>query len=650
MATQSAGKPVPNPRLVMPPGADRIFVSIGVSKPGGGLEPLPGAITASVRMAQWAKGQGYATLLLNDDDLPEITTDILRIEITKAINLVTDNTELLRLVVFFAGHGAAQAIGDQYWILSNWAMDSSQAIKITSLQRMLEYYGPRQVSLIGDACQEFSARFIDIVGSAVLYRTGEKQRFFELDQFFAVDVGKQAFMIKAKGDQEDFCLFTEVLLDALEGDAQGDYFDTVGADKVVTSHSLARYLQATVAKEAGKYGVQMNPCPRPGFFTDTTYLRIPEPPRADLSVWISNVAVGGGGGLANSGSPDVLEIIKKMVLSGLWLLIKLVTPKPPRRSVKRTKLIKPKSIGTSFEDQSKALKSAREANLDAFKTQVRNASNTFSPHINLGIAISGAEVSNIQASLRLVSNVGEQRNSFQVIWDKIVYNNFAWCDTLVTLTDGRIVPVCVVHDSVAVLHIIDAASLVLFHRENALSKPLDTSTVDVLAMVHAGSASPADALVWWTKVRRRNEPSNLMLNCIIAQFFDLIRNVVSLRSMVEDLLRMAQPIPLDIALYGGGAICDHEGRLFADISQFLVPEGKQNETLEFRAYPIAGRVPWMRQAWGAVATARCDASAETWREQALAAMEHLAPGLFTVAKPSGHAAFVKLAGIKDIQN
>jgi hypothetical protein len=35
----------------MPEGSDRIFVSIGISKPKGGLDEISGASTASERMA-----------------------------------------------------------------------------------------------------------------------------------------------------------------------------------------------------------------------------------------------------------------------------------------------------------------------------------------------------------------------------------------------------------------------------------------------------------------------------------------------------------------------------------------------------------------------------------------------------------------------
>ncbi len=146
---------------------DRIFVSIAVSKPDGGLCALPGAIKASERMAAWAEANGYISLLINDKLFPEVTTELLRAKISKAIAEVTNRAVLRRLIIFFAGHGASLGIDDQNWMLSNWDRRPNEAVKVSSLQRMLEYYGPEQVTIIGDACQEFSAQFIEAVGSPI---------------------------------------------------------------------------------------------------------------------------------------------------------------------------------------------------------------------------------------------------------------------------------------------------------------------------------------------------------------------------------------------------------------------------------------------------------------------------------------------------
>jgi hypothetical protein len=147
----------------------------------------------------------------------------------------------------------------------------------------------------------------------------------------------------------------------------------------------------------------------------------------------------------------------------------------------------------------------------------------------------------------------------------------------------------------------------------------------------------------------------ITLGCFAAQFYDAIRDVDSLRSMAAYYATNLQPVPLDIILYGGGTISEIDGRLYADIPAFAARRPRTSEEKEHpftykptpgvSRHPIAGRIPWMRQAWGAVATARCDASAEAWRRQALAVMDYLAPGIFTIVQPAGRRALAKLAGI-----
>lgn len=624
---------------------DRIFVSIGVSKPRGGLDELPGAITAAERMAAWAEAQGYATLLLHDADLPEITIDLLRVRITTAIQEVTNHTELKRLVIFFAGHGAALAIGDQYWILTNWKTRPTEAIKVSSLQRMLEYYGPKQVSIIGDACQEFSSKFIDLLGSPVLDMPDEDQHTYELDQFFAVDVGKQAFMIKANGDKKDFCLFTEVLLDALEGDALETCFEEIGGDKIVTSQSLARYLDDNVEREASRYGVRMIPRPKPGFYTDRIYLTMPIP----------------------SGDKLLPSILKDSNDFGVipedadepWQRAESGNAAEPRyHSVVKAKLAIPKFSRALLDARAEALNNAREANREAFVNEVKKVTVRDHFESGCGICVSGADVTKVEASFGEVSRVDEQPNWFRIDLGVGAANSLGWSDTLVTLTDGRIVSVCAVNSFVAALHISDVVSVSLFHRPLGADEYAGHPAINLLARAHAGLLSRQE-IIDAAAILRESKHWIITLGCIAAQFYDAIRDVDSLRSMAAFYAMNHQPVPLDIVLYGGGTISDYGGRLYAEIPAVAAREPRTPEegrrsftygnTPGFKKHPIAGRVPWMRQAWGAVATASCDESGSNWRRQALTAMEYLATGTFTIIKPQGREALVALAGITVIE-
>jgi hypothetical protein len=198
---------------------DRIFVSVAVSKPEQ-LANLPGALTAARRMAKWAADNDYNVVAV-DDSVNPVTRDLLRDKLISAIDEVHEEGPLRRFVLFFAGHGAIKGINEPYWLLSDWWTEPEEAIDLVTFQRMLRYYGPKQVALIGDACQVVHRDFLDVKGSSILPRRDEQPSKFELDQFFAADAGEQAFMIKANGSSEPFCIFTEVLLDALEGDAIG---------------------------------------------------------------------------------------------------------------------------------------------------------------------------------------------------------------------------------------------------------------------------------------------------------------------------------------------------------------------------------------------------------------------------------------------
>ncbi|RMI15678.1 hypothetical protein [Sinorhizobium meliloti] len=603
---------------------DRIFVSIAVSKPDGGLEALPGAIKASERMAAWAKAHGYISLLINDNLFAEVTTDLLRTKIAQAIEEVTDRTALRRLVVFFAGHGAALGIDDQNWMLSNWNKRPTEAVKISSLQRMLEYYGPEQVTIIGDACQEFSARFMDVIGSAILDKTEEHRRDFELDRFFPVDAGSQAFMIKAKGETEAFCLFTEVMLDALEGDAPEKYFETIDGSRHITSQTLARYLKDNLAAEAGKYGVRMDPRPHPGFYTDRVYYSAPPP--------------------SGPGTPP------EAVLAGgeakpSDALGEAATPR--RRLVAKVNLTAFKNAGNhlpALGDKPREV----DAYLAAAGAEVRDHFET-----GCGICFTGATVGEVHASRGTLSQDYLPPNWYRLeLSDE--HNPLLWADVLVDLADGSVASACVVQNFITAMHSYESGAVNVLHRPLHSPSSEGRNVIKMLGKMQAGLLTEkqivdAAAELRWGKHRV------LTMGAIVAQFYDSIRDTKGLRSIAAFYAEHQQPIPLDVVLFGGGRLYAKGDDLFADIpaTEARPPRSQteQRRKYTFEAtpvvtqHPVAGRIPWMRQAWGAIETADCDTSAETWRALALSALPHLGIGPFSQVKREGRDALFALARV-----
>jgi hypothetical protein len=618
----------------MPESRDRIFVSIAVSKPDGGLAELPGAITASERMAAWAAANGYIPVRINDADYPEVTIDLLRGEITAAIKEVTDRAVLRRLVIFFAGHGASLGIDDQNWLLSKWKQRSSEVVNIASLLRALEYHGPQQVTIIGDACQEFSATFMELVGGPVLDTTDEEKKGFELDKFFPVDAGSKAFMIKAKGGGKAFCLFTEVMLDALEGDAPEQYFETDKNGRHVTSQKIAQFLTENLEKEAGKYGVGMSPRPRPGFWSDRNYFSSAQ------------------GYPAHAGTPRAGFAHANNKSTNQGAADERGAARP--RSVERINLT-PLRYGAEAAGNATAMledqrRQEEQTYAAAVGVEVRDHFET-----GCGICFSGAPAAKVQASRGEFSQDGLPPEWYRLLLSD-ERDPLLWADVVVDLADGNVAAACVVQNFITAMHVFEQGGVNVLHRPLHASAEAGKEVIDLLARLHAGTLTGAE-IIDAAAMLRHGKHRVLTLGAVAAQFYDSIRDTEGLRSIASFYAQAGQPIPLDIVLYGGGRLFARDDVLVADIP--ATPDRQPRSAIEreqgytylatpavFR-HPVAGRVPWMRQAWSAVATVECDDSADAWRQQALAVLPHLATGSFTQVRPEGRDLLVSLAGISE---
>jgi hypothetical protein len=591
---------------------DQIFVSIAVSSPEL-LAKLPGALTAGKRMAKWATDNNYYVVAI-DDSAGLVTKAPLRKKLLTAIDEVQSQAALRRLVLFFAGHGAIKGVNEPYWLLSNWWTETEEAIDLISFQRMLRYYGPKQVALIGDACQVLHKDFMEVKGSSILPRRDEQPSKFELDQFFAADAGEQAFMIKAVGSNEAYCIFTEVLLDALEGDAKEAFDPSTKGELVVTGGSLTSYIAAQIPLEAGRHHLTMSPLPQPGFYTDTTYVRFP----------------------------------------GSWLAHR--EPKPDdRRSTPRAafaETLKTESIIIENERLEK-LRSDKEQKAANIKVELAGSEVPTHFESGCGLSVAGAWVKSITQAKGWTEADYTHPGWFRVNVGG-AYPGRDWADLLVELNTGQSAYVCAVYNFIPALQAHGSGEINLLNRSLGPPSGNEDFVRDVLARLSAGLLN-ATAIVDIAAQARRGKHIDFILGCLAAYLYDSIGDLDGIRSIAYFFTKRDQIVPLDIALLSGGLIRQNDkGQMTVDIP---ATTERQARTAVERAHrsthqatplvkgaEIGGRAPWLRSGWRAIDTANIDESAWTWREEALGIIPHLERGEFSAVNGQGAEALRNLLG------
>ncbi|MEM8971835.1 MAG: caspase family protein [Pseudomonadota bacterium] len=210
---------------------DKAIIIIAVSQySGGSFAALPGALTSARRMRAWAEAggdyQNYTTLYITDEDGEAVTVQRLKEEIIPFL----EENYVDRLIVYFAGHGLVRSAGDQFWLLTDASEDPGEGVHLEVFRRKLISFGfgrhnpslrRGQVCIISDACRNVTSDSMDFDGNPIVTRIPQHEEQNALfDRFFATSLGEKAFQINAQHGQDPYCLFTEILIEALEGRAQ----------------------------------------------------------------------------------------------------------------------------------------------------------------------------------------------------------------------------------------------------------------------------------------------------------------------------------------------------------------------------------------------------------------------------------------------
>jgi len=246
---------------------DKAIIIIAVSKYAGAYHNLPGAVISAKRLREWAEQPdedcNYKVLYLADDVFEKIDVQLVSEKVSEFVS----NNFIDRLVVYFAGHGIVRSAGDQFWLLTNAANDLREGINVEGFRRGLLKCNigthndklPGQLCIISDACRNTSRDAIDFSGDPILTSTARMNKGIQLDRFLSTGLGDYSFQID-EADGSAYCLFSEVLLNALCGEVQ-EAIETEHHQfkPVVTNHKLAEYLQEEVRKRAAAIEEEMEP-------------------------------------------------------------------------------------------------------------------------------------------------------------------------------------------------------------------------------------------------------------------------------------------------------------------------------------------------------------------------------------------------------
>ncbi|MDL5030558.1 caspase family protein [Pelomonas sp. APW6] len=255
-----------------------LAIGIGDAPP---LTYLGGAVRAAEALGAWAKKAGYVTKVLTDKSRAVRLKDIE----TALAKLLPDREETDRLIISFAGHGVLNGLED-LWLLSQW-LDENEAISISAMRHFLARYNLRQLVIVSDACRKAStsAETGLLTPHPGVRRGTCADRRLQTDLFRATSSYAAAFMLRGSSQADDRCLFSTLLVEALNGGAEEAFMQRDGRH-CLFSDSLATWLDTAVPARAKQYGLELEPEIEPGLrFPDDLYVDALPEKKPRLAPW-----------------------------------------------------------------------------------------------------------------------------------------------------------------------------------------------------------------------------------------------------------------------------------------------------------------------------------------------------------------------------
>jgi hypothetical protein len=576
-------------------------LAIGVSD----AAPLPflgGAVNGARAFHEWAQALGYESRLVTDESEP-VTAPRLRHELEALLPAEAPSTH--RLLIYFAGHGVIREVEEGLWLLSDWNQEL-RAVAVEALKRRLHLYRVNQVAFFADACRSLPADIdtADLTPEPILGRgPGPRSVMVAIDKYIAAQDGTRTFMIPGAAPNEDRCLFSGLLLEALWGTKQSA-FSTLLPDKV-TSRSLGTFLQTEVPQLAQSYRITLVPSVSPTF------------PEGD------DVYFGDGPKVSPPAFPP-------------WPPPdELIALEPDGSSELRHAPPTPRKTETPLENQLRT-----QERPDAFETRS-------------GFAVDGEAVVGIWTAPDVLAEVHSRADWWRIRHANEVVLRLP-APVLIEFASGVFAPATALPDFIASFVATDRGVAAVVYREVHAQPQVAKATEEAIGKLERGGLRADDAANLAVELRqgKRADP---VRGVISAYLYDSIGDVESIRRMAFYYLRNNRAIPYDIALL---AQLEGERRndrlLWATVP--AVPSRKPRTEKESRvgwAYSatqemtgvVGGLWPWLRQGWAFLDDPAADGSTLVL-PGLIEVAEELTPARFTTLH---HAGGRRLASVFNLQ-
>jgi hypothetical protein len=616
------------------------------------LDFLQGALNGARAFAQWARDHGMLTEILTDEEKPVNFQDVR----DAFGRLFADRATIDRLIIYFAGHGLARDAGEDLWLLSQWLPDQ-RGLAVGSLRRKLERYAIKQLTIVGDACRTLpsSPESADLTADPVLGLGPFQADTPTIDILNASKAFRAAYMVPGQTPEEDRCIFSGVLQEALSG-ARAEAFDAGR----ITSSSLARFLKQEVQNRAATYQVQVRPDITAGFLPpDDVYLAAPPAALPVLKPWPQpNAAVlaamsAGNAGPTRSGKRGwstraAPEAGPSVVFSPLEVDSPRRAPgfdAPPAEISGHESLPGPHSAAVSAE------KVARDMERRA-QDYARGYQDEFRPtrfETGAGFATEGATARSLTLGRFAFAS---DSPPYQAKPGRI----FSWwavsdqgqppgpgqltkpAPLLIELDNGRWCGAAALPGFIGTFTVDNGgATSLIYRRTYSLRNSGDRSEAAVAAL-RAGLLATEAAYDAAARFRDRKEEDPVK-GVLAAYLYDAQGDVESVRRTAYYLALAGLPIPFDVAILGRLPVKETSGQLVAQIppTRERAARSAEEETRSWtrdatpaKQAKVAGIFPWLRQGW-----ALLDGE-ETWEPPGLTELRaHLLAFQFTTLDAEG---------------